>query len=381
MTALVYDRSEQPWESSTGLIKRTVAVPELDPTSSDVLVRVMYAGFCGSDRGIWYRKAFGDLISSSLDEEGQDVRVTGHEFVGEIIAVGQRAKDKYGYRVGQHVSTESHIVCGTCWQCRHGQSHVCMREKIIGISQDGCFADIIRLPAKALWPTDLNRIRPEVAAVQEPFGNAVHACQVTDLRGKRVAIFGTGTIGLFAVLIARGMGASQVIGIEPNPTQKALATKLGCDVVLDPGPTDPERPFAANNDLIARIHELTRGNGVDVALEMSGVTSSLNSAIRSSRRGGDIVLFGVRNGDAMIEDAHRIVMNGLSLHGVVGRRIFDTWNITRGLLEATDNGIQQAVWEVILNEGKGPVVDIADWTREGFEQVLDHWPKPLIRFS
>jgi threonine 3-dehydrogenase len=381
MNALVYDRNDLPWESSTGLLKRQVPLPELDRASSDVLVRVTYAGFCGSDRGIWYRKAFGDLIHSSLDTEKGDVRVVGHEFIGEIIEVGARAAEKYGYKVGQTVSTESHIVCGACWQCRHRQSHVCVREKIIGISQDGCFADVIRLPAHALWPTDLTRIRPEVAAVQEPFGNAVHACQVADLRGKRVAVFGTGTIGLFAVLIARGMGATHVIGVEPNPHQKSLAMKLGCDEVLHPGPTNPDQPWAANPELVAKLHSLTRGNGVDVTMEMSGVPSSLNAAIQSTRRGGDVVLFGVRNGDVVIQDAHRIVMNGLNLHGVVGRRIFDTWNITRGLLEATDNGIQQAVYETILNSGDGPVMGIDEWTPEGFETVISKWPKPLIRFS
>ncbi len=381
MNALVYDRNDLPWESSTGLLKRQVALPELDPTSSDVLVRVTYAGFCGSDRGIWYRKAFGDLIHSSLDAEGSDVRVVGHEFIGEIIEVGARAAEKYGYTVGQTVSTESHIVCGTCWQCRHRQSHVCVREKIIGISQDGCFADVIRLPAHALWPTDLTRIRPEVAAVQEPFGNAVHACQAADLRGKRVAVFGTGTIGLFAVLIARGMGATHVIGVEPNHHQQSLAMKLGCDEVLHPGPGDPDKPWAANQELVAKLRSLTRGNGIDVTMEMSGVPSSLNAAIQSTRRGGDVVLFGVRNADVVIQDAHRIVMNGLTLHGVVGRRIFDTWDITRGLLEATDNGIQQAVYETILNSGDGPVMGIDEWTPEGFESVISKWPKPLIRFS
>lgn len=380
MKALVYDRTVQDWSTSTGLIKRDVPVPELDPTSSNVLVRVKYAGFCGSDRGIWYRKSFGDMISNSLDAEQRDVRISGHEFVGEIVAVGRRAALKYGYEVGQTVSTESHIVCGTCWQCRHNQEHVCVRDKIIGISQDGCFAEFLELPAKALWPTDLTRIRPEVAAVQEPFGNAVHACQVSDLRGKRVAIFGTGTIGLFAVLIARGMGASQVIGIEPNPIQQKLALQLGCDEVLSPQ-ANPDEPWAADRDLVEQLQRLTRGNGVDVAMEMSGVPSSLNSAIQATRRGGDVVLFGVRNGNAVIQDAHRIVMNGLRLHGVVGRRIFATWNITRGLLEATDNGIQQAVWETILNRGEGPITAIEDWERDSFEQTFQRWPKPLIRFT
>src|SRR5690606_10397351 len=127
-----------------------------------------YAGFCGSDRGIWWRKAFGDMILGSLAEEGRTKRIVGHELLGEIVEVGSRVTEKYGYRVGDVVSTESHIVCGTCVQCRLGESHVCARDKIIGISLDGCFAEYIKLPAKALWPTDLSKIRPEVAAIQEP---------------------------------------------------------------------------------------------------------------------------------------------------------------------------------------------------------------------
>ena len=207
MWALTFDRSREDWACSTGLVREQVPEPILDERAesadgSRVLVKVKYAGFCGSDRGIWSRKSFGDMILSSLDDEGRDKRVVGHEMLGEIVAVGSRVTEKYGYRPGDIVSTESHIVCGACAQCRRGEYHVCAKDKIIGISQDGCFAEYIKLPAKALWPTDLSKIRPEVGAIQEPFGNAVHACQVTDLRGANVAILGTGTIGLFACLIA-----------------------------------------------------------------------------------------------------------------------------------------------------------------------------------
>lgn len=384
MWALTFDRTQQDWATTTGLIKQRVPVPTLaegGALRSHAIVKIRQAGFCGSDRGIWSRKSFGDMILGSLDAEEKDVRITGHELIGEIVEVGDLAAAKYGYHVGQVVSCESHLVCGTCYQCRHGQEHVCQRDKILGISVDGCFAEYLRVPAKALWPTDLEKIRLEVAAVQEPFGNAVHACQVADLRGKRVAVFGTGTIGLFAVLIARGMGATQVIGVEPDPRHRELAAMLGVDAILHPSPPDPERPWAADPEVVARIKDLTDGLGVDVAMEMSGAAPSLNSAIQSTRRGGDVVLFGVRNGEAIIQDAHRIVMNGLRLHGVVGRRIFATWQLTRALLENRENGIQDAIWKVILGEGKGSIVDLADWTPQGFEAVMARWPKPIIRFS
>lgn len=385
MWALTFDRSREDWSSSTGLVKERVDKPVLfEPGGADrssVILRVKYAGFCGSDRGIWWRKAFGDMILGSLDAEGKDRRIVGHELLGEVVECGERVEPKYGYKAGDVVSTESHIVCGTCYQCRIGEAHVCARDKIIGISQDGCFAEYVKLPAKALWPTNTDLIRPEVAAVQEPFGNAVHACQVTELRGKTVAIIGCGTIGLFAILIARGMGASRIIGIEPDPHHAALAKRLGCDAVLTPAMPPQDAPFRSDPVLRQQVLDLTDGIGVDVAMEMAGFNSALNNAIKITRRGGSVVLFGVKNGNAIIEDAHRIVMDGVQMHGVVGRRIFSTWDMTRNLLENRNNGIQDAVWNVILNQGQDTIVDIDEWEKERFEERIRRHPKVVIRFA
>ena len=380
MTALTFDRQRDGWDTSTGLVKDRVPVPVLS-APDEVLIRVKYAGFCGSDRGIWWRKAFGDMILGSLAEEGRSRRIVGHELLGEIVEVGPEAASKFGYRAGDVVSTESHIICDVCYQCKAGDEHVCAKDKIIGISLDGCFAEYLKLPAKSLWKTDLAKIRPEVAAVQEPFGNAVHACQATDLRGKSVAIVGCGTIGLFAILIARGMGARQVIGIEVDPHHADLARQLGCDVVLTPGATDPARPYASDPSLREQVRALTGGVGVDVAMEMAGFNSSLNNAIKITRRGGHVVLFGVKNGDGSIEDLHRVVMDGLQLHGIVGRQIFSTWEITKRLLEDRSNGIQDAVFKTILNGGVGTMVDIKDWDKASFENVIRQHPKALIRFA
>ncbi len=385
MWALTFDRAREDWATSTGLVKEQVPVPHLrDLAGADrdsVLIRVKYAGFCGSDRGIWWRKAFGDMILGSLDEEGRDKRVVGHELLGEIVDAGAGVEARYGLRVGDVVSTESHIVCDTCYQCRVGDSHVCQKDKIIGISRDGCFAEYLQLPAKALWPTDLSKIRPEVAAVQEPFGNAVHACQVADMRDRTVAIVGCGTIGLFALLIARGLGARKVIGIEVDPRHAELARRLGADAVLTPAMPPKDAPHKSDPALREAILDLTDGVGADVSLEMAGFNSAMNNAIKITRRGGSVVLFGVKNGDAVIEDVHRVVMNGLNLHGVVGRRIFQTWDITKRLLEDHSNGIQQAVWEVILNRGQGTMADIQTWEKSAFEGLINAHPKGLIRFA
>lgn len=385
MWALTFDSSREDWSGSRGLVKERVPRPRLDdPAHRDgtsLIVKVRYAGFCGSDRGIWTRKAFGDMILDSLKEEGKTKRIVGHELLGEIVEIGDRVAAKYGYAVGDVVSTESHIVCGTCLQCRSGDFHVCARDTIIGISRDGCFAEYVKLPAKAVWPTDVNLIRPEVGAVQEPFGNAVHACQVQDLRGKSVAILGCGTIGLFAVLVARGMGASTIIGVEPDPKNAAMAKALGCDAVLTPGMPPADEPHRSDPALREAVLQLTGGAGVDVSMEMAGFNSSVNNAIKICRRGGDVVLFGVKNGNATIEDAHRLVMDGIQLHGVVGRRIFGTWEVTRGLLQATSNGIQDAIWDVILNRGEGTIIGIDEFEPEAFEAAFNIHPKLVIRFA
>jgi threonine 3-dehydrogenase len=382
MLALTFDRSREDWSTSTGLVKERVPLPTLiNPKNgidrSKCIIEVLYSGFCGSDRGIWWRKAFGDMILGSLDEEKQDKRIVGHELLGRIVEVGSRVTAKYGLRPGDIVTTESHIICGTCYQCRMGDTHVCARDKIIGISQDGCFADFIKLPAKALWRTDLDRIRPEVAAVQEPFGNAVHACQITDLRGKTVAIAGCGTIGLFAVLVARGLGAAKILGIETNPRHAEMARQMGADMVITPDTTDP---INADQELVERVKDLTDGVGVDVALEMAGFNSSFNNAIQITRRGGTVVAFGVQNGPCTIQDFHRVVMNGLQIQAVVGRRIFETWEISKNLLEG-NNGIQDNIWKVILNEGKGTMVDSREWEKDSFEQVIRHNPKAIIKWA
>ena len=379
MTALTFDRSREDWHCSTGLIKEKVPRPVLsDEDRNSVIIRVQYAGFCGSDRGIWWRKAFGDMIIGSLDDTQSDKRIVGHELLGEVVELGA---DVTRVRIGDQVSAESHIVCGMCLQCLNGELHVCANDKIIGISHDGCFAEYIKLPAKCLWPTNLKKIRPEIAAIQEPFGNAVHACQATDLRGKPVVVIGCGTIGLFVILIARAMGASMVIGVEVDPHHAELAKQLGCDAVLTPNPLSSDAPYASDPELVKQILDLTDGLGVDVAFEMVGHNAALNNAVKSVRRGGHVVMFGVRNGNVIIEDYHRVVMNGLHMHGVVGRRIFDTWETTRALLENQDNGIQEAIYNIILAGGTEPIVHIDDWNKDEFEKVIQKFPKPIIQFD
>jgi threonine 3-dehydrogenase len=385
MKALVYDRRLDPWESSKGLRQVEVPAPTLDeakdPRDADMaLVRVRYAGFCGSDRGIWFRKSFRDDILNTIAAEGGERRIIGHEFFGDVLAVGTRAQREIGLLPGDTVSAESHVICGVCYQCRSGDNHVCADNKIIGISQDGCFAEYVKLPAKILWRTDTNRIRPEVAAVQEPFGNAVHSCTRVNLRGKTVAIIGCGTIGLFSVAIAKALGARKVIGVEPMPSHIEMAKKLGADEVLVPRSVGYD---VVEHDpaLAQKVRDLTEGVGVDVAIEMTGINASVNNAIHLVRRGGDVVLFGLKDGNQVIEEMSKVIMNGISFHSVCGRRIWENWYVTRSLLENKDTGIHDKVWNVILKGGDNTIVDFDKFEPVSFEERIKTHPKVLFRFA
>ncbi len=386
MKCLVYDKSSMPWDKTRGFQKREMPTPVLDERqdpedAENVLVKVVYAGFCGSDRGIWSRTAFKGMIFESLKKNKNTTRIIGHEMVGEIVGVGSKVTSRYNLNIKDIVSTESHIICGNCYQCRIGQTHICDKDVIIGIGRDGCFAEYIKLPANVLWPTDPRKIKMKVAAIQEPFGNAVHACTTADLRGKTVAVFGCGTIGLFVIMVARALGATRVIGIEPNPGNVKMAKQLGADDViqLDLSRSAPHG-WSADKALVSQVREAFGGIGADVSMEMAGFNSSVNNAIQSTRRGGEVILFGLKQGNFHIQAFDRLIVNGITLHSVIGRRIFETWYIGRNLLEDKSNGIQEKISNIILGGGDNSVVHIDEFTPESFEDTLKAWPKPLIQF-
>jgi threonine 3-dehydrogenase len=383
MWALVVDRDA--WDETRGFRKTQVARPRLDERSApqdaqNVIVQVLYAGVCGTDRGIYERASLRDTILRSLDQEGKKERILGHELVGRIVEMGSEVPVSFGYSVGQIVSTESHVYCGRCYQCRLGQTHICSDDRIIGVSRDGGFAEFIRLPAKVLWPTDIERIALEVAAIQEPFGNAVHACTRVDLRGKTVGIFGTGTIGLFATMIAKPLGAARVLGVEPDAERRELARRAGADVVLSVG-LSGLHDHSSDSELLDAVRAQTGGVGLDVALEMSGFNASVNNALRSTRRGGEVVLFGLHSGDFVIESYERVIMNGLTLTSVIGREIFRTWTFTKRLLEDRSNGIQSKIYDLVLHGCRDTILDIADFEPERFETMMRQHPKILLRFA
>ncbi len=392
---LVIDLTDKSWGDSHGFTLTDLPMPTLDEAkdpsdAAAVILKIRYAGVCGSDMGLWNRTAFKDMFLSSLERDGLKRRVVGHEFVGEIIEAGSMVKSLYAdpdplndatIEVGKLVSGDSHVTCGRCYQCRLGEAHVCQNEAILGISIDGIFANYVKVPAKNLWGIDESRVRPEVAAIFDPFGNAVHACTKTDLRGQRVAIMGCGPIGLFSALLARNFGAAKVIVADINPDNLELAKKLGVDEAILIDKNQKKNAWEHDPEVVERIMQLTYGKGVDVAMEMAGPPSSIHNAIDSTRRGGNVILFGIKDGDLTIPDFPRVIVRGLTIHNVIGRRIFETWQIAQRVLSNKKNGVQDAIWSTILNAGNGTILPLEEFTPEAFETAHSKHPKLIFKVN
>jgi threonine 3-dehydrogenase len=288
-----------------------VPVPQIGPR--DVLIRVAAASICGTDLHIytWDPWAQGRF---------HPPMVFGHEFCGYVAAVGE---DVTRLSPGTFVAAESHIVCGDCFECRHGMEHICKQVQITGVDRPGAFAEYIAIPEQNAWPTD-PRFPPEIATIQEPMGNAVHTASVAPIPGSRVSIFGAGPIGLFTVPIARAQGAARIITVEPSPFRRQLALEIGSDVVIDP----------LSEDVVSRIFEETGGEGADVLLEMSGNPGAIAQGLKSLRYGGHVSLLGIPSRPVEVDLADGVIFKGATVMGIAGRRLWETWYQTRGFLES-----------------------------------------------
>ena len=394
--ALTFDAQKDGWEKSKGFVLREVPMPVLDEQKNkedalSVILKIRYAGVCGTDRGLWYRQAFKELMHRSLQSEGKTMRILGHEFVGEIVEMGSMVPRLYNdldpnnpvkLEVGSLASGDSHVTCGRCYQCRIGEAHVCMNEAILGISIDGIFADYVKIPAKNLWAVDERRVRPEIAAIYDPFGNAVHASTVVDMRGQRVAVFGCGPIGMFAILLAQRFGAAKIIAVDVNDANLAMAKELGAHEIIKIEKKQKANEWESDPEVIARINELTYGKGVDIAMEMAGPASSLNNCILATRRGGHVIAFGIKDGAMTIPDfTPNVVVRGLTIHGIIGREIFKRWKVAQRMLSDKHNGIQEAIWNVILKKEEGTVLDMKSFMPESFETAMNAHPKILFKVN
>ncbi|MEE8133552.1 MAG: L-threonine 3-dehydrogenase [Gemmatimonadales bacterium] len=303
MKAIVKDRA------APGLTVTEVDRPTFGP--HDVLIMVRHAGVCGTDLHIadWDEWAQGRI---------KPPVVVGHEFAGEIVEIGSDVTESF--EIGQLVTAEGHIICGHCRQCRTGNGHICQRTQIIGVDRDGAFAEHIAMPALNVMPLD--GIPTTIGAIMDPLGNAFHTVLAPELTGGTVLILGCGPIGCFAVGIAIAGGASRVIASDINEKRLALAHGMGAHVLLN----------AANEDVVSRVMEETNGEGADLVCEMSGNPTAIGQAFKAARLGGRVNLLGLPQGAVPIHLSEDVIFRGLTIYGVIGRRMYETWHQMRTFL-------------------------------------------------
>ncbi|HEX3664862.1 MAG TPA: L-threonine 3-dehydrogenase [Rhizomicrobium sp.] len=286
-----------------GLSHADVETPAA-PGPGEVEIAVSMAGVCGTDFHIW---KWDEWSARRV----KPPRVVGHEFVGRITKVGEGVDH---LSPGQRVSCECHVTCGHCRLCRTGRAHLCQATSIIGVDRAGAFAERVVVPASNVWLVH-DRIPDRHAAVFDPCGNAMHSATVVPLAGRDVLITGAGTIGLFSIGIARSHGARKVIVTEISEYRSEIARRLGADLVVDP------RNANAREQIIGE----TDGQGPELVLEMSGNADALRSALEMAGNGAHVVLLGLPGSDVTLDLAETVIMKGATLHGVTGRRMFETW--------------------------------------------------------
>ncbi len=322
--------------------------PVPSPGESEVLLRVEAASICGTDLHLfdWDEWASENLVPP---------RILGHELAGTVIATGSRVTR---VREGDLVGVESHLVDWTCTQCRRDQAHLCRNLRVIGVHTDGGFAEQVVIPeGNAI---ESNGLDPAVVALQEPMGNAVHAAYAEPIDGRSVLVTGCGPIGLCAVGVARAAGASLVVATDTEPFRLELARTMGADLALD----------AADGSTPERILAATNGEGIDVVLEMSGAAPALTQALTLVTRGGSVSLLGIFNGAVPVELSEHVIMKGLRVHGIYGRRMYDTWERTQSLLRSGALDVSPIITHRL---------DLAEW-RTAFDLLASrHAGKVVLR--
>jgi threonine 3-dehydrogenase len=305
-------RALRKLEAAPGLALVDLPVPV--PRDDEVLVAVQAASICGTDLHIrrwdaWARNRVEPPVT------------LGHEFAGIVVDVGRSVRN---VAVGDYVSAESHVTCGACFHCRTGRAHMCERTQIIGVDRDGAFAEYVTVPERVIWQNDRSKLPPEIAALQEPFGNAVFAVAHEDLAGKTVAVLGCGPVGLFAIGIARASGAGRILACDRTPFRLELARRMGAHGAVDVRDVgDVPLWFVRENE----------GVHPDVVFEMSGAAESIVNAFAVVRSGGRVVLFGIPARPVEIDVADKLIFKNLEVSAVSGRQVWDSWFRTRWLLE------------------------------------------------
>lgn len=280
-----------------------VDVPQPTMGHNDVLIRIRKTAICGTDIHIW---KWDEWAAHTIPVPMH----VGHEYVGEIVAVGQEVR---GFKVGDRVSGEGHITCGHCRNCRAGRRHLCRNTQGVGVNRPGAFADYLVIPAFNAFkiPDD---IPDDLAAIFDPYGNATHTALAYDLVGEDVLITGAGPIGAMAAAIARHVGARNVVITDVNDYRLDLAARMGATRTVN----------VAREDLRDVMRELRMTEGFDVGLEMSGVPDAFATLIGQMNHGGKVAMLGILP-DGVGVNWSQIIFKGLELKGIYGRQMFDTW--------------------------------------------------------
>jgi threonine 3-dehydrogenase len=287
-------------------------IPEPAHGINDVLIRVRHTGICGTDVHIY-----------NWDEWAQKTipvpMAIGHEFVGEIVKVGSNVSDFFP---GDIVSGEGHVVCGRCRNCLAGRRHLCANTHGVGVNRPGAFAEYITLPMTNIWRHD-PRIDQEVAAIFDPFGNAVHTALSFPVLGEDVLITGAGPIGIMSIPVVRHAGARHVVVTDMNPFRLELATRMGATLAVDP----------TKRSLADVQKELGMMEGFDVGLEMSGNAAALRDMIANMSHGAKIAVLGIPAKDVTLDLRH-VIFNMITVKGIYGREMYETWYKMSVLLDS-----------------------------------------------
>ena len=299
----------------------------------EVKIRVLRAGLCGTDLHL---QEWDEWAASQMHLP----QTIGHEFYGEIVEVGREVKE---LKTGDHVSGEGHIVCGYCRNCRAGRRHQCIRTIGLGVNRDGCFADYVVMPVENVWkhPDDID---PDLGAIFDPFGNAVHTALSFPLVGEDVLVSGCGPIGLMAIAVARHAGARFVVGTDVSAARLDLARKMGANEVVD----------VAHQPISDAQHSLGMREGFDVGFEMSGAPAALQAMIENLNHGGRVAILGLPAQPFAI-DWGKVVTHMLTLKGIYGREMFETWNAMAAMLQ-TSATLRERISSVIAD-----TIPARDW--------------------
>ncbi|RCW83471.1 L-threonine 3-dehydrogenase [Halanaerobium sp. DL-01] len=293
-----------------GAVLKEVDIPNCGP--EQVLVEVESTSICGTDLHIYE-------WNNWAQQNIKVPQIMGHELAGKVIEKGERVEN---VEIGDFISAETHIPCGHCYQCKTGKRHICNDMKILGVHTDGVFAKYAVINKVDVWEND-DSIPPEFASLQEPMGNAIDTISAGNVAGKNILITGAGPVGLLAIAVARAFGAAIIIVSEINDYRKELAEKMGADIVVDPTSSNLENVVMDN----------TNGIGVDFAAEMSGNENALKHSLKSITPGGSMAVLGLPDGSVDLNLTDDVVFKGIDLHGITGRKMFNTWYTAKRLLK------------------------------------------------